>query len=156
MRKTYQKSKSKAIAKRKVRKLKAPYLGGFFIKGHLALIKSEAKMKENKIKLLNKDTGNMDTFLSRENMARNATFDPKLVCCEIYNVMKEDITFENMTKKGSPIIICKKDDFCFLPHQYFKATVASGNPEIRVVMNFGDNMFKGNKKPSNPEISSVK
>ena len=105
-----------------------------------------------KISLLNKDTGNKEDYLSRENVPRNASLDQRMICREIYNLMKEEITFTNMIFPNGPEkIVCKVDGHCFLPHAYYVATVKSGNPEIRVLENFGDQMFKGNKKPSRPE-----
>ncbi len=93
-----------------------------------------------------------------------ASLDPNDVCCEIYNPGAEEITFRSVHPDrdlhwfhGKPpkhwaLLRCKPQDWVFLPHQHYIATVPSGSQEVTVVKNFGDAMFKGNKLPSAPEV----
>lgn len=111
----------------------------------------ELNIPLDQVELMNKDTGNMEKFISKENVRRDGVLDPNLICCEIYNLGKETITFKNMIQTWLPDIICRPDDWCFLPHQYFTGSVPSGSEEIKVIKNYGDQKFKGNKLPSRPE-----
>ena len=88
--------------------------------------------------------------------------EPNDVHCEIYNPMKEPIFFERMEyharrrlemglEPGPQKVGCKPDDFCYLPHQWYVVSTKSGAP-ITLVKNFGDEMFKGNKRPSAPGV----
>lgn len=90
--------------------------------------------------------------------------DPNDVCCEMYNLGAEEITFrsfhvlrEKHWFNGYPPkhwmeIKLKPGEWAFFPHQYYIGTVPSGSKEIKVLKNFGDAMFKGNKHPSAPEV----
>nr|BFD67198.1 hypothetical protein HAGR004_22200 [Bdellovibrio sp. HAGR004] len=90
-----------------------------------------------------------------------AAICPNDVHCEIYNPMEEELIFERMEdharrrlkmnlQPGPQKVLCKPDGFCYLPHQYYTVKTKSGRP-CRFIKNFGDEMFKGNKKPSAPE-----
>ena len=83
--------------------------------------------------------------------------DPGDVHCEIYNPSTEEIIFERMEGQGlrrskmglnpgDDKIVCKPDNFCYLPHQFYIARSASGGP-VDAIVNYGDSMFKANKKP---------
>lgn len=93
-----------------------------------------------------------------------AALDPNDICCEIYNPGSEEITFVNIHTdrhiqhfhgkgpKHWAVIRCKPNEWVYLPHQKYSGSVPSGSEEIRVIKNFGDEMFKGNKHPSRPEV----
>lgn len=88
-------------------------------------------------------------------------------CCEFYNQTGETVTFTSfhpekrkMHFHGKPpqfwnVIICKPDEWVFLPHGCYLATTESGRP-AKGVLNFGDAMFKGNKLPSRPEAKKIR
>lgn len=90
--------------------------------------------------------------------------DPNDIHCEIYNPGDEEITFKSYHRmrnvhwfQGKPprhwlVIKCKPQDWCYLPHQHYIGEVPSGSKEIKVIKNFGDQMFIGNKYPSAPEV----
>lgn len=90
------------------------------------------------------------------------------LCSEIYNPGSEEITFttyapdwQNHFFLGKPplywrVLRCKPGEWCFLPHALYIATVPSGSAEIKVVQNFGDAMFRGNKLPSRPDVQKVR
>lgn len=101
------------------------------------------------IKLLDKDTGNLTEHKSVSNLIpKTSTHDPNMICCEVYNHDNEEIHFHSMLDKS--IIICKGDNFAFLPHQYYTAYKKSGRP-CKITKNFGKNKFIGNKYQSTPE-----
>lgn len=110
------------------------------------------KGKLSTAKILNKDTGNMDAVIIHEKHSKDGVLDPNMIPCEIYNPGRETILFTNMIfPNGAQHIQCKPDDFCYLPHQYYTGVVPSGNQEIRVIKNYGDAKFLGNKHPSSPD-----
>lgn len=92
-----------------------------------------------------------------------AVHDELLTCREVYNPNKFDVIFTRNIDKdlyilraGIPLgeirMVCKADDFLFLPHGYFFAK-GDGVPNgemISVITNQGDAMRKGNKLPSPP------
>lgn len=92
-------------------------------------------------------------------------FDEMLVCREIYNDNDFDIIFTRQTqfdryildagiKLGAMIMVCKAKDWLFIPHAYFTTKASNGADIYNVVVNFGDNMFKGNKLPSLPVVDT--
>jgi hypothetical protein len=104
------------------------------------------KKRINETHITNRLTGNKEKVFVESNEPRGV-YDPNLLSVEIYNTMKEEITFIEMNTPHPRIIKVKPDDFCYLPHQYFIGSVKSGAP-ISVVKNYGDNKFIGNKKVS--------
>lgn len=99
-------------------------------------------------------------------MKAKQNIDPNMVCCEIYNPSLEELIFTETRpvwvpvvimpdgKKAPQIIRCKPQGFCFLPHQYYTVTNQSGAP-IKLIKNFGDEMFKKNTLPSRPDVKKV-
>lgn len=104
---------------------------------------------------------------------KTPTADSKLagaaedLCREIYNPGAEDIVFDNIHPMRARMwfhgktpnywmrLVCRPGEWIFLPHGMYTGTVKSGRP-ITVVVNFGDNMFIGNKHPSRPEASKLR
>lgn len=94
-------------------------------------------------------------------------------CVEIYNKMDEDITFISNHPnwqnhyfvhpttgiQHGPLYwkqaVCKPGEWVFLPHGLYNGFTKSGRP-LTVVMNFGNEKFKGNKLPSRPEAKKVR
>ncbi len=88
------------------------------------------------------------------------------LCWEAYNDGAEDVTFESYHPQWQSMhfaglgpeawrkFICKPGEWVFCPHRCYKVSTASGRP-IRLVQNFGDAMFKGNKLPSRPDAPKV-
>lgn len=116
-------------------------------------------MTIKKIKLLNGYTGNQDTHITDNHNGqnlKNATMDANAICCEVYNKGVNELTFVECDKDLNPLlvnpraIICKKHDWCFLPHQYFIVFTSDGGPAT-ILKSFGEAKFKGNKHPSRPE-----
>lgn len=118
-----------------------------------------------KIKFLNKDTGNLEEHINQnpsrwdakgnliDKNGRSHASDHNRICCEVYNRGKEPIMFINQ-ENNLDIKILQPDEFLFLPHKYFIAFTPSGEP-CNVVLNHGDQMFKGNKLPSRPEVKKI-
>ena len=89
-------------------------------------------------------------------------YDPMMVCMEFYNMTGEEVVFTSTHPekhkhyffKKPPShwerIVCKTDDFAFLPHRYYNGATKSGRP-IKGLINEGSMIGKGNKFPSAPE-----
>lgn len=108
-------------------------------------------IRRSKIKLINKDTGNLDEVISEESIPVGAVYDKNMISCEIHNRGQEDILFRNMIYPNGPqVILCLRDGFCHLPHQYYTGETKSGAP-LEILKNYGSTKFKGNKLPSRPE-----
>lgn len=88
------------------------------------------------------------------------------LCREIYNPGDEDIVFDNIHPLRARMffhgktpnywmrLVCRPGEWIFLPHGMYTGTVKSGRP-IKVIMNFGDAMFIGNKLPSRPDQAKL-
>lgn len=86
-------------------------------------------------------------------------------CCEAYNDGSEDIVFKSIHPEkhrmhffGKPPTFweqfeCKPGEWVFLPHLMYTGETKSGSP-CKVVWNFGNAKFKGNKLPSRPEVKT--
>lgn len=101
---------------------------------------------------------------------RDAKLPPGLenMCCEIYNPGNETISYINIHPQRGQMFFfglppafwnrleCKPGEWVFLPHGMYRQEVPSGHQAYRIVINFGDMMFKGNKLPSRPEAAKVR
>jgi hypothetical protein len=93
--------------------------------------------------------------------AAKSVSDENLVRREIYNQNKFDIVFElDVSRIGYIIaagiapgpgrVICKSDGFCILNHNYYIVRTPYKECLAHFVVNFGDAIGKGQKKPSRP------
>lgn len=94
---------------------------------------------------------------------RSGVYDEKLIHCEIYNPHRHVVVFcrnismdEYIRRAGislGPLVAeVEPDGFLHLPHQFYSATFKGSSELAQVLVNFGDNMFKGNKKASRMDL----
>ena len=92
--------------------------------------------------------------------------DEMLIHRELYNPNKFAISIKRQTKMDEYVLksgiplgpIATKiepDAFCHLPHGYFDVTSINGPAVFDMILTFGDQIGRGNKRPSVP-IPDVK
>lgn len=99
--------------------------------------------------------------------ARNIRFkgvhDEHLIRRELYNpneftlILKRDTTKDtyiarNLIPLGPENIILQPDEFILVPHFYWIIHAKNGADQINLIQNFGNEIGKGNKKPSRPDV----
>lgn len=99
-----------------------------------------------------------DTMI-KTTSGKTLTSDTREMPAEVYNKGYEEVIFTSnhpsiMRRIFKNKIVCKPNDWAFLPHGFYIASTKSGRP-CNVVLNFGDQMFKGNKLPSRPEAKKI-
>lgn len=93
-----------------------------------------------------------------------AVIDEHLIRFEVYNpnnftviftLMKDKLDWirKNRIPAGDDVIRVKPDSFAILNHAYYIAAASNGAELISVIKNYGNEIGKGNKHPSRPEIS---
>lgn len=89
--------------------------------------------------------------------------DERLICCEVYNFNKQPIVFDleiaaveyikSMGITVGPLRVeVGPDSFAFLTHRYYFSRFKNSMEPAHFLMNFGDNMGRGQKNQSAPEV----
>lgn len=92
---------------------------------------------------------------------RRGTMDEMLIRREFYNpnsfairfeLMKESMAYvhRNGIMVGPMVAILPPDSFVVLPHAYYR--IFAPAPVFDLIQNFGDQIGKGNKRPSLPIV----
>lgn len=95
-----------------------------------------------------------------------AVIDEMLIHRELYNpnkfavaVVRQNAMDEYILKSGIPLgppsMRIEPDGFCYLPHGYYNVKSINGPDVFDMILTFGDQIGRGNKRPSVP-IPDVK
>lgn len=112
------------------------------------------RLTGNKIKTKNKNPSRWDkngNLIDAHGKAHASDFN--MVACEAYNAGKNTLIFTSMNDNFD-VRKCLPDTFLFLPHRYYVVTTSDGEP-AKILFNYGDEKFKGNKKASRPEVKKM-